>query len=123
MNRVVLAIHGKKRDAVSCDSSHDQFTGCDENFFIGEGDIFPLFDCLVGGCQADDSDSGGDDRIRIGMSGDTLDALCAENNFGNFAFRTPFYALQSNAQFAGGSLSPHRDDLRAVAQRFVQRRA
>jgi hypothetical protein len=81
VDRVVLAVHGKKSDSVAGDGGHDHFAGRDQYFLIRERDIFSLFDCFVSGGETDNPNRGGDDRLDVGVSGDALDAFRAEKNF------------------------------------------
>ena len=62
---VMLAVNGQQRDSMPGDSGHDDFSGGNENFFIGERDALPVLNCLVSGWQADDADGGGDYGVRI----------------------------------------------------------
>ena len=92
MDGVVLAIHGQKRDVVALDRGHHHFAGGDQDFLVRERDVLALLDGFVGCGQADDSDGGRKDGVRVRMRGDELDTFGAEDN------------LRLGARFAGAVL-------------------
>ena len=47
---------------------------------------FAMLDGFVGGGKADDADGGGNDDLRVGMSGDPFDSLRSEQNFRQIEF-------------------------------------
>ena len=77
---------GSRATLCAVDCGHDHFAGGDQDFFIGQRDVFAELDGFVGGGQADDSDGGGDDDFGVGMGGNAFDAFGAEENFGHRQF-------------------------------------
>ena len=65
---VVFGIDGEQFPARLCGGGHDEFAGSDEDFLIGKRDGAAEGDGLVGGFEADNTDRGGDDDVRGGMS-------------------------------------------------------
>ena len=86
MNGVVFGINRKQRDVVPGNRSHDHFAGGDQHFLVREGDIFAMLDGFVGGGQSDNADGGGNDGLRVGMSGDSFDPFGTKQNFQRFNF-------------------------------------
>jgi hypothetical protein len=82
--------------------------GGNEDFFIRERDILALLDRLVRGGQADHADSGGDDRVRIRVSGDAFDSFRAEKDFDWF---TVLLAMNGRAEFSCGKLGGDGNNL------------
>ena len=81
MNGVVFAVDGQQRDFMPGYRGHNDFSGGDENFFVGERDVLSVLDCFVGGGQTDDADGGRDYGVRVGMRGDAFDALQRQKEF------------------------------------------
>ena len=57
---------------------HDHFASGDQDFFVGQRDVFAELDRFVGGGQADYADGGGDYDFGVGMGGDAIHAFWAE---------------------------------------------
>ncbi len=81
VNGVVFAVDRQQRDFAALYGGHDHFAGGDQNFFVGQRDVFAELDRFVGGGQADHADGGGDYDFGVGMGGDTIHAFRAEQNF------------------------------------------
>ena len=79
---VVFAVYRKKRDAGAGYGGHYHFAGGDQDFFIGQRDVFSVLDGFVGGGKADDADRGGDYDFGVGVSCYSFHAFGAEEDFG-----------------------------------------
>ena len=66
VNGIMLAIHGEQFNARLMCGCHHQLTGRDQDFFVGESDLLPGYDCGIGGFQSDDANGGGDDHLCLG---------------------------------------------------------
>jgi hypothetical protein len=76
----VFAVDRKQRDAATGHRGHNEFSGGDQDLFIGESDILALLDRSIGSRQADDPDGGRNNGFGIGMRRDALDALGSGEN-------------------------------------------
>ena len=65
----MFGIDGKQFPARFRGGGHDEFTGGDENFFVGERDGAAEFNGFVGGLEANDADRGGKDDFGGGVGG------------------------------------------------------
>jgi len=68
MDRVVLAIDGEERLALTACFGGNEIPRRDQTFLIGESDCFAGFDTLLGRFQSGDADNGADDEVGVGMS-------------------------------------------------------
>ena len=98
MDGVVFAVHGEEFLAGLCGGGHDQFTGGDEDFFVGEGHSAAELDCFVGGFEADDTDGGGEDDFGGGMSANGEHAFTAVMDGGE---RRKICFAKAAGEFAG----------------------
>ena len=73
----MFGIDGEQFPARFVGGGHDQFAGSDEDFLVGEGDGASQFYRFVGGFEADDPDSGGEDNFGVAVSGDGKHSLAA----------------------------------------------
>ena len=120
MDGVVFAIDGKKRDAVARDGGHDHFPGGDEDFLVGEGDILAVLDGFVSGGQSDDADRGGNDRLRVRMSGDSSRCLRDRKRF-RLVRRAA--GVNGGAEFPSGVFGADGNNLGMMPAKSVRRRA
>ena len=81
MDGVVFAFDGEKIPARFGGSGHDQFSGGDQDFLVGESDSAPEYHGFVGSFEADDTNGGGDDDVGTRMSADGEHAFAAVMDF------------------------------------------
>ncbi len=62
------------------DGGHNDFSGGDEDLFVGEGYLFTREDSRVSGFESDNTDCGGNYELRFGNCGDTLIPAAAPNS-------------------------------------------
>ena len=81
VQRVVLAVHGKKfAPRLPCDGHH-QLARCDENLFVRKSDGLSKLHGLIGCFQSDDTDRCGDDNFGLRMRANGKHSLAAMMNF------------------------------------------
>jgi hypothetical protein len=111
----MFAVNGQQRDFMPGYGGHHDFSGGNENFFVGERDVLATLDRLIGGREADYTDGGGHDGLSVGVRGDVLDTLGPENYLGRLIARAiPEGLFQDAAKFAGGSLGAYRNEFGAM---------
>ena len=64
----MFAVNGKDRNALLSGQLHDDVTGSDQGFLVGQGDLLAGFDCGDGGTHTDHSHDRGD-KIVIAFHG------------------------------------------------------
>jgi hypothetical protein len=113
MNGVVFAVHREKSDAVAGDGRHHDLSGGNEDFFIRERDILALLDRLVRGGKAGNTDSGGDDRVRVRVSGDAFHSFRTEQYLDWFVV---LLAMNGRAEFSCGIFGGNGNNLGMMAR-------
>jgi len=110
---VVLGIDGKEFFAGFSGSGHDQFTGGDEDFFVGESDGAAEFDGFVSGFEADHAYGGGENDFGGGMSADGEHAFAPVMDGGE---RRIIGFTEAASEFVGEFFIGDGDHFGAVAQ-------
>ena len=118
MDGVVFGIDGKEFPSRLRGCGHDQFAGGDEDFFVGESDGAAERHRFVGGFEADNADSGGDDDVNAGMDACGEHAFTAVVDGGEW--REILFA-EAAGEFVGKLRRSDGDEFGVVAQNLREK--
>ena len=117
---VVFTVDGEQFPAGFGGGGHDEFTGGDEDFFVGEGDGTAEFYGLVGGFESNNTDGCGNDDVGVRMSADGEHALASMVDGG----RGDSLFAKATGEFVGELRSGDGDEFGMMAldlpEKFVE---
>ena len=117
VNRIVFAVDGQQRLALSAGLGRDQVAGGDQTFLVGQADRLAGLDRFVSGLESGDTDDGADHKIGVGMSRDPDRSSRPVHHFDRASQSS---LVQFVLNLAGGVGGRHRQDLRTPAPRLLE---